>query len=240
MGQVRFDVTIAWNRRAPEGRSQHRTCRGLKTNVTDLTFDWGWQCQAASSPRWGTLLCGPGILVQGCSLGRVPNGACLLPEPLWFAQTCLVSWKAHSVQNTDPGRSLALAIVKYGLEIKGQQVCLSLPCPHEAMVPRAEAKQCLRGPVLGFCTLRHSWWGRSRWGQRISELESPLWVSPQTGIPVTAPPSSKGPLGCLITSSDGEPPTYDNFETAFLFFYLIFFKHQKHFVLEYNQLTTLL
>ena len=60
------------------------------------------------------------------------------------------------MQNTDPGRSLALAIVKYGLEIKGQQVCLSLPCPHEAMVSRAEAKQCLRGPVLGFCALRHS------------------------------------------------------------------------------------
>ena len=102
-------------------------------------------------------------------------------------------------------------------------------------------KPSLRAPVLGFCALRHSWWGRSRWGQRISELEGPLWISPQIGIPVTAPPSSKGPLGCLITSSDGEPPTYDNFETAFLFFFnLIFFKSPKHFVLEYNQLTMLL
>ena len=60
------------------------------------------------------------------------------------------------MQTTDPGKSLALAIVKYGLEIKGQQVCLSLPCPQEAMVPRAKAKQCLRAPVLGFCSLRHS------------------------------------------------------------------------------------
>lgn len=149
-----------------------------------------------------------------------------LPPP-WASVICSdlpCFLEAHSVRTTDPGRSLALAIVTYGLEIKGRQACLALPCPQEAMVPRAEAKQCLRAPVLGFCALRHSWWGRSGWGQRISELEGPLWVSPQIGIPVTAPPSSKGPLGCLITSSDGEPPTYDNFETAFLFFFnLIFF-----------------